>query len=91
MTIVGEPDPGGGRPGFSVEFLEAGHSLLTPLTTIIEAIHLAEDGALGPVTKEQQDFLRSAREEAQRLSVRLNQLLDRAKAVAADDHRGRTS
>jgi signal transduction histidine kinase len=67
---------------FSDEFLEAGHSLLTPLTTIIEAIHLAEDGALGPVTAEQREFLRSAREEAQRLNVLINGLLDRAKAAA---------
>ncbi|MBM3315988.1 HAMP domain-containing histidine kinase, partial [candidate division WOR-3 bacterium] len=57
----------------------ASHDLRTPLTTIMEAIRLAEDGALGPLTGDLKEFLRYAREDGLRLRDLINNLLDEAK------------
>lgn len=59
------------------EFVSAvSHDLRTPLTTIIEAIRLCEDGTLGEVNPEQKKFLKLALDEAQRLTDFINDLLD---------------
>jgi signal transduction histidine kinase len=58
------------------------HDLRTPLTTIIEGIALNEDGTLGPVNDKQKKFLGLAREEAERLSGMVNDILDVAKIEA---------
>jgi two-component system cell cycle sensor histidine kinase PleC len=55
------------------------HDLRTPLTTITEGIRLTEDGALGPVSSDQREFLRMAREDAQRLGDLIDDLLDIAR------------
>jgi len=55
------------------------HDLRTPLTTIIEGLALAEDGTLGALNEEQQRFLRFAREDAERLSELIANLLDATK------------
>jgi PAS domain S-box-containing protein len=57
----------------------ASHELRTPLTTIVEGIKLAEDGSLGAVNEEQQEYLRLAREDALRLRDLIDTLLDTAK------------
>jgi PAS domain S-box-containing protein len=57
----------------------ASHDLRTPLTTIIEGIRMTEEGSLGPVNAEQQEFLRMAREDALRLRDLIGTLLDVAK------------
>jgi signal transduction histidine kinase len=58
------------------------HDLRTPLTTIIEGIALNEDGTLGPLNDKQKKFLGLAREEAERLSGMVNDILDVARIEA---------
>jgi signal transduction histidine kinase len=55
------------------------HDLRTPLTTIIEGVRLTEEGSLGPLNDEQKQYLRYAREDAERLSELIDNLLDATK------------
>ena len=52
------------------------HQLKTPLTSIRMAIHLLLEEKVGGLTENQADLLVSAREESERLSVILDDLLD---------------
>ncbi len=52
------------------------HQLKTPLTSIRMAIHLLLEEKIGGLTEHQADLLVSAREESERLSVILEDLLD---------------
>ena len=52
------------------------HQLKTPLTSIRMAVHLLLEEKIGGLTEHQADLLVSAREESERLSVILEDLLD---------------
>lgn len=55
------------------------HELRTPLTSIKEGLSLMLDNALGAVTAEQQDFLKTMDQEINRLTELINNMLDIAK------------
>ena len=57
-------------------FSTISHQLKTPLTSIRMAIHLMLEEKIGGLTEHQADLLVSAREESDRLSVILEDLLD---------------
>lgn len=52
------------------------HELRTPLTTIREAVSQVLDGILGPTTKAQQEFLAMCLQDADRLKIIIDDLLD---------------
>jgi len=65
------------------EFLsKASHELRTPLAVITETVALMVNGALGPTTDEQQQFLQNANGQLERLGGLLNDLLDLSKIEA---------
>ncbi len=61
---------------------KASHELRTPLTAIKEGVSLLLDGALGPVSGEQKDFLRTIGENVDRLTELINNMLDLSKIEA---------
>ncbi len=63
--------------GLKDDFLMAiNHQLRTPLTAIIEGIELIEEGILGPITPDQQAFMRIMDENAMRLLRLIEEVLD---------------
>lgn len=58
------------------------HEVRTPLTAIKEGISLMRDAALGPVTPEQGDFLKTVDENIDRLTDLVNNMLDLSKIEA---------
>jgi len=65
------------------EFLsKASHELRTPLAVITETVALMLNGALGPTTEEQRQFLQNANGQLERLGGLLNDLLDLSKIEA---------
>ena len=58
------------------------HELRTPLTAIKEGISLLMDEILGPVSGEQQEFLKTIDENVERLNELVNNLLDLSKIEA---------
>ena len=58
------------------------HELRTPLTSVQGYISLMYDGAVGPTTVEQKEFLGIIKEESQRLTRLINDLLDISKIEA---------
>jgi NtrC-family two-component system sensor histidine kinase KinB len=57
----------------------ASHELKTPLATIRLAIHWLLDGTLGPLTPSQEEVTLEARDNAERLLMTMNNLLDLAR------------
>jgi two-component system, NtrC family, sensor histidine kinase KinB len=57
----------------------ASHELKTPLATVRLAIHWLLDGTLGPLTPSQEEVILEARDNAERLLVTINSLLDLAR------------
>jgi NtrC-family two-component system sensor histidine kinase KinB len=57
----------------------ASHELKTPLATIRLTIHWLLDGTLGPLTPSQEEVILEARDNAERLLVTINNLLDLAR------------
>jgi NtrC-family two-component system sensor histidine kinase KinB len=57
----------------------ASHELKTPLATIRLAIHWLLDGTLGPLTPSQEEVTLEARDNAERLLMTMNSLLDLAR------------
>jgi PAS domain S-box-containing protein len=55
------------------------HELKTPLTSIRLALHLLLEETLGPLTPKQTELLLDARDNAERLLARVNNLLDLAR------------
>ena len=55
------------------------HELKTPLTSVRMVLHMLLEKALGPLTSRQQDLLRTACDDAERLLRILNTLLDLAR------------
>jgi signal transduction histidine kinase len=55
------------------------HELKTPLTSVRMVLHMLLEKTLGPLTSRQQDFLRTACDDAERLLRMLNTLLDLAR------------
>src|SRR5207245_2587190 len=55
------------------------HELKTPLTSIRLALHLLLEEGLGPLTPKQTELLVDARDNAERLLLRVNNLLDLAR------------
>ncbi|HEY9721710.1 MAG TPA: ATP-binding protein [Oscillatoriaceae cyanobacterium] len=62
------------------------HDLRTPLTAIIGFIELIEDGAGGPVTEAQREFLRGIRYNSRRVQRLVDDLLDSARLEAGTFH-----
>lgn len=58
------------------------HELRTPLTSIKEGISLMLDGALGPTSVEQRDFLGTMNADLDRLTELINNMLDISKIEA---------
>jgi PAS domain S-box-containing protein len=58
------------------------HELRTPLTSIKEGLSLLLDKALGPITGEQQDFLKTMDGDMDRLTELINNMLDLSKIEA---------
>ncbi|MBI2095333.1 MAG: PAS domain S-box protein [Candidatus Omnitrophica bacterium] len=58
------------------------HEFRTPLTAIREGVSLVLDGVLGPVTGEQDDFLRTVNGSVDRLHELINNILDLSKMEA---------
>lgn len=58
------------------------HELRTPLTAIKEGIALVLDRVVGPITAEQEDFLRIVDDSVDRLTELINNLLDISKIEA---------
>jgi signal transduction histidine kinase len=52
------------------------HELRTPLSVITESIALVHEGLAGPISAEQQDFLDTAKRNAERLNRIINDVLD---------------
>ncbi len=57
----------------------ASHELKTPLATVRLATHWLLDGTLGPLTPSQEEVILEARDNAERLLVTINNLLDLAR------------
>jgi PAS domain S-box-containing protein len=55
------------------------HELRTPLTSLRLALHLLLEETVGPLTSKQTELLLDARENAERLLARINNLLDLAR------------
>ena len=58
------------------------HELRTPLTSIKEGLSLILDGALGPTTADQQDFVQTMDGDIDRLTELINNMLDLSKIEA---------
>lgn len=58
------------------------HELRTPLTTIRETVSQIAEGILGPTTEEQREFLNICKEDVDRLTRIINNLLDISKIEA---------
>jgi NtrC-family two-component system sensor histidine kinase KinB len=58
------------------------HEFRTPLTSLRMAIHILIDGTVGPVSEKQEDLLRAAREDCERLQDIVDDLLDLSRIQA---------
>jgi signal transduction histidine kinase len=58
------------------------HELRTPLTSVKEGLSLFRDNALGEMSAEQQDFLKTMYEDVDRLAELVNNMLDLSKMEA---------
>jgi signal transduction histidine kinase len=60
----------------------ASHELRTPVTSLQMAIHLLDEGAAGPLSSKQQELVRGAREDCDRLQRLTQDLLDLSRLEA---------
>ncbi len=61
------------------EFLETiNHQLRTPVTAVVESVELMRDGVLGPLTEQQQAFVRTIDENVTRLACLIEEVVDLA-------------
>lgn len=58
------------------------HEFRTPLTSLRMAIHLALEGAAGPLTEQQVELLRASRQDCERLQGIVDDLLDLSRVQA---------
>jgi len=58
------------------------HEFRTPLTSLRMAIHILIEGTVGPVSEKQEDLLRAAREDCERLQGIVDDLLDLSRIQA---------
>jgi len=65
------------------------HQLRNPLTSIRMAVHLLLDEVLGPLTPKQTDMLLTARDESERLTAVVEELLDLSKMETGKTQIGR--
>jgi signal transduction histidine kinase len=60
-------------------FANASHELRTPLTTIQGYLDLMEDGAVGEITPETQQYINNMQQALQRITVMINNIIDLSK------------
>lgn len=54
----------------------ASHELRTPVTSMLLAVHLLEEGAAGPLTEQQKEIVQAQKEDVERLDHLMRELLD---------------